>query len=253
MTNIWLSRLASIILICGPMYLLPCLAKSSSKSRKNLTSLANKYQSEKGSSYGCCDCFTKYYEMFFKPIRNQVQNVLEIGLNEEGRSDCPSLHMWLDYFPNAHIYGIDILKQTFTHPRVTIMQIDQSNPISLQRALYSIKTNFDLIVDDGSHDCYDQQITLIKLFRKLKAGGIYSIEGLYWISSEPSNGTMETLDFLTALQNKETPFVPGIRKEEIDSLLNSISSINFYATANDQVPSNYKNKSLAIILKKQTL
>ena len=39
---------------------------------------------------------------------------------------------------------------------------------------------FDVIVDDGSHASYHQQLTMLKLFALVKSGGLYIIEDLNW-------------------------------------------------------------------------
>ena len=49
--------------------------------------------------------YIPHYENLFANIRNDVTKVLEIGV-ETGRSH----RMWLEYFPNATIYGFDIFE-----------------------------------------------------------------------------------------------------------------------------------------------
>ena len=49
--------------------------------------------------------YIPHYENLFSNIRNDVTKVLEIGV-ETGRSH----RMWLEYFPNATIYGFDIFE-----------------------------------------------------------------------------------------------------------------------------------------------
>ena len=43
---------------------------------------------------------------------------------------------------------------------------------------------FDIIIDDGSHASYHQQLSFKTLFPTLKSGGIYSIEDLNWQPQE---------------------------------------------------------------------
>jgi hypothetical protein len=64
-----------------------------------LTILANKYGSDKGTVYGDKHNFTETYEKYFKSFKDKKINILEIGVN-----DGSSLKMWYDYFPNATIY-----------------------------------------------------------------------------------------------------------------------------------------------------
>ena len=50
--------------------------------------------------------YIKHYESRFEPIRSNVTKVLEIGV-ETGKSH----RMWLEYFPNATVYGLDVFNE----------------------------------------------------------------------------------------------------------------------------------------------
>ena len=47
--------------------------------------------------------YTDLYAMLLDPIRDQVRNMTEVGIFMG-----QSLQVWSDFFPNAHLYGIDI-------------------------------------------------------------------------------------------------------------------------------------------------
>ena len=67
----------------------------------NMTELNEKYDVDQiGLGY------TQHYETLFDGIREDVTKVLEIGV-ETGRSH----RMWLEYFPNATIYGFDVMNE----------------------------------------------------------------------------------------------------------------------------------------------
>jgi hypothetical protein len=88
--------------------------------------------------------------------------------------------MWLEYFPRAHIYGFDI--SDFSHmkyPRFTFVRGDGGSQEDLERLARSA-SGFDIIVDDGSHASYHQQLAFKLLFPKLCAGGTYIMEDLHW-------------------------------------------------------------------------
>ena len=53
--------------------------------------------------------YLKHYENRFDTIRYDVNKVLEIGVE----TGC-SHRMWLEYFPNARIYGYDIFIAIYT-------------------------------------------------------------------------------------------------------------------------------------------
>ena len=47
--------------------------------------------------------YTDLYAMLFAPLRTHARNITEIGI-----AAGQSLWLWNDYFPQAHIWGIDI-------------------------------------------------------------------------------------------------------------------------------------------------
>jgi hypothetical protein len=125
-----------------------------------LTILANKYGSDKGTVYGDKHNFTEIYEKYFKPFKNKTINILEIGVN-----DGSSLNMWYEYFPNAKIYGLDIdNKSIYSNDRVECGIIDQSKKEHLEEYVKNTDLSFDIIIDDGSHHMSDQQLTFGFLF-----------------------------------------------------------------------------------------
>ena len=83
--------------------------------RVNLTQLADKYGSDKGSTK---HRYTELYHMLFEPLRERKMNFLEMGLfiggpehgvdKDRVTTDLPSIKMWLEYFPKSHIHGLDI-------------------------------------------------------------------------------------------------------------------------------------------------
>jgi hypothetical protein len=133
---------------------------------------------------------------------------LEIGLAIGGpevfgpverQVDSPSVQMWLEYFPKAHIHGFDISDFShLRHPRFTFIHGDSGSPEDLQR-LATAAPSFDIIIDDGSHASYHQQLAFHTLFPKLRAGGTYIIEDLQWQSPAYEGKTVElpkTRDFM---------------------------------------------------------
>ena len=79
---------------------------------ENLTALANRYGTDKGTIYGAAHAYTLVYEYLFAPLRDQPINLLEIGLQAGGPeievgaidravTNIPSIQMWHEYFPKA--------------------------------------------------------------------------------------------------------------------------------------------------------
>lgn len=85
----------------------------------NLTELANKFKSDKGTEYGDKHGYTIIYDELFSPLKLEPIVFLEVGLCIGGPefgehllgripTDTPSIRMWSEYFESAHLYGFDI-------------------------------------------------------------------------------------------------------------------------------------------------
>ena len=122
--------------------------------------------------------YHEIYELFLKNFYSNPGAMLEIGIDQGS-----SLSMWLELFPNAFIYGMDIGKQ-YNGTRYNIIQGDQSNIVDLNKVKDIISTNnIFFINDDGSHIPEHQLLTFNTLFPTLCEGGIYIIEDIevsYW-------------------------------------------------------------------------
>jgi glycosyltransferase involved in cell wall biosynthesis len=158
----------------------------------SLTELANRFRSDKGSAYGTPPHrYTLLYDLLFHPMRDKPITLLEIGLAIGGpelggpvnrRIASPSVAMWLEYFPKAHIVGFDISDFShLEHSRFAFVRGDSGNSEDLERVA-SVRDHYDIILDDGSHASYHQQLALKVLFPRLVSGGLYVIEDLHWQS-----------------------------------------------------------------------
>jgi hypothetical protein len=126
--------------------------------------------------------YVEIYHELFKNNRNSIKNFLEIGVREGW-----SHKMWYDYLPNANIYGIDnfadnvykninFKKEELENDRIKIFIGDQSDETFLDWNFKDII--FDVIIDDGSHCSWHQQLSFKYLFPRIKVGGYYIIEDL---------------------------------------------------------------------------
>jgi len=109
--------------------------------------------------------YQEHYDKHLGSIREDVTSVLEIGI-QYGHS----IALWLDYFPNAMIYAVDIdpkaveaaQTQYGTNPRVAFGQVDASEAANLSGWAYDMKIeSFDVVIDDGSHRMRDQEQALL--------------------------------------------------------------------------------------------
>jgi hypothetical protein len=151
-----------------------------------LTDLANKYKTDKGTQFGERHGYTEAYDGLFAARRQERIRLLEIGLRHDpyyvdvDHSTSPSLEMWLEYFPRAEIIGLDI--EDFSglrKNRLTIMQGDQGSPGDLRRVAAAVGP-LDIVIDDGSHASFHQQLTFVHLFPCLRPGGMYVFEDLHF-------------------------------------------------------------------------
>jgi hypothetical protein len=157
------------------------------QSNERLTAIANRCGTDKGS---LANGYTCIYEMLFGLLRDRPIRLLEIGLAMGGPeldqsadrrvTDVPSIRMWRDFFPHAHIYGLDISDfSAFQTEWFTFFRADCSDSGALQ-SIARKGIEFDIIIDDGSHASFHQQLTFSNLFPCLKSGGLYVIEDLDW-------------------------------------------------------------------------
>lgn len=137
-----------------------------------LCQLATKYGTDKAGWY------TPVYDLLLSGRRQQVKKVLEIGIGTvEAMKHVPnyqpgaSLRMWREYFPNAAVYGADIVPSDL----VGAIQLDQGCEFALAH-VGAEDGPFDLIVDDGSHQPHHQILSAKTLVPFLTEDGLYIIE-----------------------------------------------------------------------------
>lgn len=141
---------------------------------KTLDDIANQHGTDKGTGHQEPHSYTPYYAMFLEALRDAKLKVLEIGVGNGN-----SIRMWLDYFPNSEIHGVDISGSPMVFDeRYAFSCGDQSSPDFWESFIAQHGGLFDLIVDDGGH--FTEQIftSFIQLWPHMKAGGIYVIEDL---------------------------------------------------------------------------
>lgn len=104
------------------------------------------------------------------PNRKNVKMVMEVGV-----ADGSCLLAWREVFPNATIVGMDIHHSDKAHgDRIEFHLGDQRSLEDCRRA--AAGRQFDLIVEDATHNVTDNLVTLIYLWPFVKPGGLYVIE-----------------------------------------------------------------------------
>jgi len=130
--------------------------------------------------------YHRFYDKFLKNLRNEDN----MGMIEIGMEEYKSLRMWLEYFPKAFIYGMDIGKSS-QGDKYLVYQADQNDISELTKFKNIIDVsnrNILFICDDGSHLPIHIFNTFNYMFKNiLKEGGIYIIEDIetsYWKRGE---------------------------------------------------------------------
>jgi len=141
-----------------------------------LKEIAQKYNTDKGTDHS----YLPIYEQIFLPMRLDKFNMLEIGV-----LDGASIAMWLEYLPNANIFGMDVDRHEglVEDSRFTYINCSQSD-VERVPTLFA-NDSLDIVIDDGSHFAEDQILSLHLLWKALKPGGLYFIEDIqtappYW-------------------------------------------------------------------------
>lgn len=201
-----------------------------------LTEIANKHSTDKGTTFNIKHGYTETYPTY---IPENVDKILEIGVRFG-----PSIRMWNEYYPEAKIiYGLDYcvempvstLKSIQDEsPKYKFFVADQSNRGHLDYVSGVIgEGELDFILDDGSHYVDHQQISLARLFKNIKPGGIYMMEDLAdqyypqggWNIKDLENFTDVTVNVLDKF-NKTGKFKsPYLTKEENEYLESAIDKI----------------------------
>ena len=135
---------------------------------------ADVFKKTKNKGHG----FSKFYKQKLEKIKNQKINILEIG-SYAGASAAA----FVKYLPESNIFCFDINISNFEYKskKIHVFGLDVNNRKKTIKTLntivdqYQIK-EFDIIIDDGSHNLSDILITLKFFFKYLKNKGLYIIE-----------------------------------------------------------------------------
>ncbi|MFN8591495.1 MAG: hypothetical protein U0031_08560 [Thermomicrobiales bacterium] len=137
----------------------------------SLQELGIKYGSEK-VTHG----FLAQYEPLMAPFRDQVFDLLEIGVKNGA-----SIRMWHEYFPKARIIGLNPELVTLADeeylPRYFFHRGRQDDEAALREIAKT--SSLRVVIDNGSPLWVDQIKTFQVLFPFLEPGGVYACENAY--------------------------------------------------------------------------
>ena len=192
------------------------------------TNVKNPYSksSKKNIGHG----FGKFYEKYFKILKNDKFNFLEIGVWQGA-----SLASFHKYFKNAFIYGIDRnFKNKYSSKRLKFIYCDTTCISDLEDLKENFKKKkFKIIIDDGSHLLNDIIHNLKFFYKFLDKGGFYVIEDFnhpkYFHFLNNSNNKELHIDKLIKNLKKKKFFKSKIlSKNDQKFLFKNIQKINIH-------------------------
>jgi hypothetical protein len=152
-----------------------------------LDQICNRHGADKGS---IGHAFAWRYEPFFSQCRHQP-----IALVESGVQFGASARVWLEYFTQAAIIGVDIAPRPPEprDPRWHFFQGSMTDP-ALWNRVFNLVQSFQICIDDASHYSADSKAMFELVWPRMARGGIYAIE---------DTGTIWDKDFASAVQGDE--------------------------------------------------
>jgi len=149
---------------------------------KTLLQICNENKCDKGTEASTAHHYYRVYEKDFESVRNDPINILEVGILRGSSHKC-----WLEYFPNAQIYGIDTFERippekipVLSDPRVHYIKHDSTDmelPNVIRKEWGDVR--FDFIIDDGLHMPTANRKTFVNLIDFMKEDGAYFIEDIF--------------------------------------------------------------------------
>lgn len=132
---------------------------------------------KEGEIYVCHD-YLKIYDREWTKWRDQPIRLMEIGLNVGA-----SIKLWLEYFTQADIVGVDIADfqskvGLFDPNRFNFLKGDQFDVNFWNEVKSKYPQGFDIIIDDGAHSSGPIITSFACMWGSVRPGGYYVIEDL---------------------------------------------------------------------------
>ena len=175
--------------------------------------------------------YSKLYEKYFHKFRNKEK----VKLLEIGSLAGSSAASFLNYFKNVEIVCLDVnpFQIKYFSKDIRKIYLDTRSNETLKQVADYFDYEFDIIIDDGSHNKKDQILTINKFLPKLKNKGIYVIE--------------DTCEYLTHPQLNEDKLEYGIN-EYLASIHKTGKHYSSYLDDNER--KNIKNQINKIFFEK---
>lgn len=174
-----------------------------------------------------------YCPLYEKHLPKKINKFLEIGVWKGG-----GIRMFREWYKEEGMfYGLDrfidghglIMPHELQAHGINCFDIDHDQ----MWALETIKEQFSVIVDDGSHH-WDSQINIFRRFfvNNLESGGLYVIEDvfddLYWGRNLIKNEKENIKGIMNKFKSEGTVESMMITKAESDIIYSMIDDVNIY-------------------------
>ena len=173
--------------------------------------------------------YHKYYEKFFKPVKQNKLDILEIG-SFKGNATAA----FYFYFKNSNLITCDIYTDLFLYKsnRIKQLNLNNSSELELNKKIINKNLYFDIIIEDAGHYLKDQIISLFILFKNLKSKGIFVIEELDFPNKRedmnPYNEKPTLKDILQSIIKNENFDSYYITPEDKKYFLNHYDKIDIF-------------------------
>jgi SAM-dependent methyltransferase len=184
------------------MYKINSITIDSTNSVTDLCLLGVKYPTDK-SPYNTDTSlhkhpYTSIYNLLFSNLRYK-----NIKLGEVGILDNHSMLCWSEYFTNAELYGFEYFDSRLEKAindkiNCKYIKMDIKDVNSITEGLSFAGSNFDILIDDSTHEFKDQIKFINEAHKHLKAGGILIVEDIFIDAYEQDYANAINLDYFSS-------------------------------------------------------
>jgi hypothetical protein len=173
--------------------------------------------------------YSFFYDKYFKDIKNNQLNILELGSFKGGAAAAFSF-----FFKNSKIYSGDLYPDIFNFysKRIINFKIDTSSEDSINKFVEKNNLKYDIVVEDAGHFLKDQIISLFLLFKILKPKGTFVIEELDFPDTRQDmniyNEKPTLRQILNCVINKQDFFSKYINNSDKEYFLKNFDSIEIF-------------------------
>ena len=171
------------------------------------------------------------YSPFYEKYLSKYKNLRDLNILEIGSLRGAATASFFNYFDTPKIICADInpFQLKVYSKNIRPIYVDtQSNDI-LERLSVFLNEEFDIIIDDGSHNIKDQIITFNNFFKKLKKSGTYIIEDssqyLSALHLNPDNLKFGAKEIIISIKDNNIKKIQYISDREAEIMNKMIKNI----------------------------